>query len=225
MSRKCRGPSSASQPTVLQRSGSTECSTIVTRYFSKNGRISGGSARNRAVEDVLVRLEPPGLSRPRHDRDERREQNDRHGAHAAFSLAHRSAGRSARAVHQPAQRPEVAPVPRIGVAQAPALGRIELRRLEQHRQPCEARIVDQTPERFEPEAALADVLVPIDPAAARLLRIVQVKRREAIEANDAIEIRERVAIALFAAEVVAGRQQVAGIEADGDARRTRRGAR
>ena len=70
-----------------------------------------------------------------------------------------------------------------------------------------------------PEAALADVLVPIDAAAARLLRVVQVKHLDAVEADDAIERLERLAIALFGADVVAGGQQVAGVEADADARR------
>ena len=56
-------------------------------------------------------------------------------------------------------------------------------------------IVQQTPERLEPETALADVLVPIDAAAARPLRIVPVKDLQPIEADEAIEGFEGVAIA------------------------------
>ena len=130
------------------------------------------------------------------------------------------------------QRPQVARVPGIDVAPPPALGRVELRRLEQHRQPREPRIVQQPPERLEPEASLADVLVPIDAAAARLLRVVQVEHLDPVEADDAIELVERRVVALVGADVVAGGQQVAGIEADADARRAvepledrRRGAR
>ena len=53
----------------------------------------------------------------------------------------------------------------------------------------------EPPERLETEASLADVLVPIDAAAARLLRVVQVKHLEPIEADDAIELAEGAGVA------------------------------
>src|SRR5215204_6052992 len=127
---------------------------------------------------------------------------------ASFSLA-----------HQPAQRPQVARVPRIDVALAPALRRIELGRLEQHRQAREARIRQQPPERFEAETALADVLVPIDTAAARFLRVVQVKDLDPVEADDPIERLEGLPVPLFGGDIVSRRQQVAGVEAHANPRR------
>ena len=57
------------------------------------------------------------------------------------------------------------------------------RRLEQHRQPAEPSIVDETPKRLESDATLTDVLVTIDAAAERPLRIVQVENLETIDAN------------------------------------------
>ena len=71
-----------------------------------------------------------------------------------------------------------------------------LRRLEQHRQTLKPAIVDDAAERLEPDATLADVLVAIDAAAERPLRVVQVKDLQAIEADQAPESVERARIAL-----------------------------
>ena len=59
--------------------------------------------------------------------------------------------------------------------------------LDQHRQTGKSRVVEQPAERLEPEAAVADVLVPIDAAAARPLRVVGVKDAQPIESDEAIE--------------------------------------
>ena len=77
-------------------------------------------------------------------------------------------------------------------------GVLELRRFEQHRQRREPRIVQQPAERLEPEAALADVLVAIDAAPARLLRVVQVEHLDAVEPDDPIELAKRVVVSRLA---------------------------
>src|SRR5436189_6486040 len=83
---------------------------------------------------------------------------------------------------------QIPPVERVHVGAPPALRRIELRRLEQHRQLREPRVVDEPSERLDADAALADVLVPIDTARARLLRVVQVEGLEARKPHDPSEL-------------------------------------
>ena len=51
---------------------------------------------------------------------------------------------------------------------------------------------EHPPERFETETPFADVLVPIDAAAARPLRVVGVDDAQPIEADQPIELSERV---------------------------------
>ncbi len=79
-------------------------------------------------------------------------------------------------------------------------------------------IVQQPAERLQPETALADVIVPIDPAAAWPLRVVQMKRPHPVQAHDPIELCERRRVALFRADVVASRQQMARVQTDTDTR-------
>ena len=91
--------------------------------------------------------------------------------------------------------------------------------LDHHRQVREPAIVKQPPERLETETAGADVLVAIDAAAARALRIVGVEESQAIEADDAIEEGDRVRIAIRRHDVVSGRDEMTRVEADADTRR------
>ena len=88
--------------------------------------------------------------------------------------------------------------------------------LDQDRQPRESRVVQQPAERLEPDAPVTDVLVTIDAAAARPLRIVAVKNLQPLDADDPIELIEGVAITRLGRDVVARRHEVAGIEADAD---------
>ena len=79
-------------------------------------------------------------------------------------------------------------------------------------------VVDDAAERLEAEAALADVLVAIDAAAERLLRVVQVKHLQPIESDQPRRTASNVAAYPSGdADVVARREQVAGVEADADA--------
>ena len=84
----------------------------------------------------------------------------------------------------------------------------------------EAAIVQQAPERLETEATLTDVLVSIDAAAARPLRVVAVKDLQPIEADDAIERGEGVAIAGVGDNVVSRCDEVTRVEADADSWRS-----
>ena len=51
----------------------------------------------------------------------------------------------------------------------------------------QARIVEQPPEGFEAQTTAADVLVTIDPASARLFRIVQMNDFQPIESDEPLE--------------------------------------
>jgi hypothetical protein len=75
---------------------------------------------------------------------------------------------------QAAQRLQIPDVQRIGGDAGRLAGRRRLLRLDEQRQTGEAAIVQQPPERLETQTALPDVLVPIDAAASRLLRVVRV---------------------------------------------------
>src|SRR4051812_37097427 len=84
----------------------------------------------------------------------------------------------------------------------------------------ESRIVQQPSERLDSQTSLANVFVPINPTAARLLGVVQVKHLQPIEANDAIEFGEGLGVAFLGAQIVSGSQQVARIQAHANARRS-----
>src|SRR5262249_51208237 len=58
----------------------------------------------------------------------------------------------------------------------------------------------------------------IDAAPERLLRVVQMKRLQPIESDETAELRERLRVALRRDDVIAGRVEMARIEADADAR-------
>src|SRR5687768_17576440 len=88
---------------------------------------------------------------------------------------------------QSSQRLQVLHIQRIRDDGAGALTASRLLRLDQDRQAREPRIAQQAAERLHAQAALADVLVAIDAAAARLLRVVAVEHLQAFEADEAVE--------------------------------------
>jgi hypothetical protein len=114
---------------------------------------------------------------------------------------------------------EVLHVERIGHDHARLLGTSRLLRFDQHRQAIEPRVGEDAGERFEAEAALSDVLVPIHAAPARFLRIVRVERAQAIDADDAVEGGERFLVTRVRNDVVTGSGQMAGVQADAHVRR------
>src|SRR5437867_3765424 len=88
----------------------------------------------------------------------------------------------------------------------------QLGRLQHGRQPREAAIANQATKRGEPERALARMGVPVDPAAQPLFRIVQVKRAQPLEPDHPVELAPHAVVIAY--QIVAGRNRVAGVEAD-----------
>jgi hypothetical protein len=61
------------------------------------------------------------------------------------------------------------------------------------------------------------VLVAIDARAEALLRIVEVERADVLDADMAFEVVDRPLVAVARPQLVAGREDVAGVDADADA--------
>jgi hypothetical protein len=85
-------------------------------------------------------------------------------------------------------------------------------RFEEHRHAAKPRIVDDSAEPVEPDVPLADVLVPVDAARERTLRVVHVPDAQALEPDDALELRDGGIVAFLRRDVVAGREQMARVE-------------
>src|SRR5262245_27282793 len=81
----------------------------------------------------------------------------------------------------------------------------------------ESSIVEDPSERFETEAPLADVLVPIDAAAERLLRVVQMERLQPLESHQPSELREGCRVPFGRTDVITGREEVTRVETHADA--------
>src|SRR5919108_4280781 len=98
-----------------------------------------------------------------------------------------------------------------------AIDRLPLgsRTLEHAREPLEARLRQKGCAARAADLAVAEVLVAVDVGAERRLRVVDVQRPEAVEPDDAVELVEHPRERLGTADVVARREQVAGVEADG----------
>src|SRR4030095_10001723 len=67
------------------------------------------------------------------------------------------------------------------------------------------------------ELAAADLLVAIEPGAQRLLGVVQVKGDDPPPAEHANRAGHRVPVAAGRADVVAGREEMAGVQTDAHA--------
>src|SRR6185503_20678642 len=70
-----------------------------------------------------------------------------------------------------------------------------LRRLDDFGEAREARVVEQVAKRFQPDLALADVLVAIDARAEGLLRVVQMKRADVLQADVLLHVVDRARVA------------------------------
>src|SRR5262245_44898586 len=182
MSRKCRADSS-SHPALRHKSGSIACSTMVVLYFSKNGRSSGGSKAIARSRMYLCASNPQASA----GRGTRQTMTAKRAATTVrIAQLYRS--------DELSEDSQVFHVVRIGVTLATAVGRIELRRFEHHWQCGKSAVVEDSTERLQPKTTLADVLVTIDAAATGLLRVVEVKDRETVQAHDAIERGEGVVV-------------------------------
>src|SRR5437870_125454 len=92
-----------------------------------------------------------------------------------------------------------------------------LRRLQQLRDAPEACVVDDEAERLDADLSIADVLVPVDVRAKRLLRVVEVERADPGDSDVPLDLFGRALPAAARADVVAGGEDVAGVDADADA--------
>src|ERR1041385_383465 len=93
-----------------------------------------------------------------------------------------------------------------------------LRRLQHFGDAAETRVVDDVREGVAADGALADVLVAVDARAEGLLRVVEVKRADVLDADVALHLVDQPLPAVACADVVARGEDVAGVDADADAR-------
>src|SRR5687768_231607 len=82
----------------------------------------------------------------------------------------------------------------------------------------ECLVADDRLEAVEADEAFADVVVAIDAAAEFFFRVVEVPDLDALDADRLFDVLHERGI-LAAAEVVAGGEEVGGVEADGEALR------
>src|SRR5205807_5496277 len=85
---------------------------------------------------------------------------------------------------------------------------------------AESAVVDQPAEAQGPDLSLADLLVAVHARAERFHAVVEVESPQPFDAQYFIELLERFVISAVRRNVVSGREDVAGVEADGDAIRT-----
>jgi len=78
-------------------------------------------------------------------------------------------------------------------------------------------VVEEGTEGLEADLPLPDMLVPIQPRPEPLLGVVQVEGAEPVQANQPVEGLERGCEPFLAADIVAGREEVAGVEAEAEA--------
>src|SRR3954451_21843471 len=92
-----------------------------------------------------------------------------------------------------------------------------LRRLQQFRDAAEALVVQQKSKGLDADLAVADVLMPVDPRAERLLRVVEMKRADVFDSDVRFERIDRPLVIVAIAKLVSRGEDVAGIETDADA--------
>src|SRR5579864_6584364 len=90
-------------------------------------------------------------------------------------------------------------------------------RLQAHRNPGEARVVEHASESVTPEMPFADMLVAVDPRMERLQRVVNMKRDDAANANVAMQFVERALVTFVAAQIVSRRKRMLGVETQAQA--------
>src|SRR3954451_17049993 len=92
-----------------------------------------------------------------------------------------------------------------------------LRRLQQFRDAAEALVVQQESKGLDTDLSVADVLMPVDARAERLLRIVEMKRADVFDSDVRFERIDRPLVIVAIAKLVSRGEDVAGIETDADA--------
>src|SRR3954452_937659 len=92
-----------------------------------------------------------------------------------------------------------------------------LRRLQQFRDAAEALVIQQETKGLDADLAVADVLMPIDARAERLLRVIEMKRADVFDSDVRFERIDRPLVIVAIAKLVSRGEDVAGIETDADA--------
>src|SRR3954453_17548175 len=92
-----------------------------------------------------------------------------------------------------------------------------LRRLQQFRDAAEALVVQQEAKGLDTDLAVADVLMPVDARAERLLRVVEMKRADVVNSDVRFERIDCPFVIVAIAEFVSRGEDVARIETDADA--------
>ncbi len=78
----------------------------------------------------------------------------------------------------------------------------------------EAPVPDEAAEALPADEAFANVRVPVDAAPKTLQAVVHVNDSDAVDSDNGLELPQGSPVSLFRAEVVSGREGVAGIQAD-----------
>ena len=96
-----------------------------------------------------------------------------------------------------------------------------LRCFQDHRMSAKARIIDQQSKWLQTQTAPADMGMPINAAALRLLAVVQVKGPQAFQADYSIKFSHRFSIFAFRCQGIARGKDVASVQAHTQAIRFR----
>lgn len=87
---------------------------------------------------------------------------------------------------------------------------------ERHGMMAETVVIEEQTKAFQANLALADMLVPVNPAAAPFLGIIEMEEMDAVAANVPLQLGEGLHIPGSGAEVIPGGKDVAGIDADAE---------
>ena len=89
-----------------------------------------------------------------------------------------------------------------------------VRRFEDHGQTPQGRVVQNTPEHFQPQAALPELFMPVLMRAAGVFAVVQMQRLQSVKADHAVEFSQHAVQIVY--NVVSRVRHMARIEADAD---------
>src|SRR5574337_1245592 len=89
-----------------------------------------------------------------------------------------------------------------------------LRSFDNHRNPAQARIGDQAAKRREADRPLADVLMTVHTAPQFPLAVIEVNDLERGDAHNLVEQIQHRMMGVRRPDIVAGREQMTGIQAD-----------
>ena len=86
---------------------------------------------------------------------------------------------------------------------------------QDHRQIAPALVAENVAESRQPEVTFADVLMPVDARPERFLRIVKMKRHDLFATECLFHFADSCPVTFGSADIIASRENVAGIDADG----------